>query len=252
MPLLAPRSAGVRHAMETASLLPGTREGDWPAAGTAACGDRNGRRPATGHRPARPRTCRAAAAGCCAGTFVRPSVLLAVGPGRAGVARRPRAARRRPADGRRAAAGARRRQRPVADLHLDLAPGRARQRHLGAALPRGAGRAGRVLFGSAERAVDLVLLAAVPLAGTTAYFALRRLVRSVPLRIWGAVSYALLPPLLGAVATGRLGTAVLAVLLPLVVLTLVRAFGLDGRRAELAGLLGGRPAASPSRPPSCR
>ena len=31
----------------------------------------------------------------------------------------------------------------MADLHVHLAPGRARQRHLGAALPRGAGRAGR-------------------------------------------------------------------------------------------------------------
>ena len=59
-----------------------------------------------------------------------------------------------------------------------------------------------------------MLLAAVPLAGLTAYIALRRVVPSVPLRVWGAVTYALLPPVLGAVATGRLGTSVVAVLLP--------------------------------------
>ena len=87
-----------------------------------------------------------------------------------------------------------------------------------------------VLLGSAERAVDLLLLAAVPLAGITAYLALRRLVASVPLRVWGAVGYALLPPVLGAVATGRLGTAVAAVLLPLLVARPSRArSGLDGR-----------------------
>ena len=39
--------------------------------------------------------------------------------------------------------------------------------------------------------------------------------RSVALRVWAAVAYALLPAVLGAVAAGRLGTAVVAVLLPL-------------------------------------
>jgi hypothetical protein len=90
--------------------------------------------------------------------------------------------------------------------------------------------------------VGLLLLAAVPLAGLTAYLALRRLVRSVPLRLWGAVSYALLPPLLGAVATGRLGTVVVAVLLPLLALAVLRALGLGSgspswRAAWAAGLL---------------
>ena len=51
----------------------------------------------------------------------------------------------------------------------------------------------------------------------------------MPLRVWGAVGYALLPPVLGAVATGRLGTAVAAVLLPLLALAVVRALGLDDR-----------------------
>jgi hypothetical protein len=85
----------------------------------------------------------------------------------------------------------------------------------------------------AERAVDLVLLAAVPLAGLAAYLAVRRVVRPVVLRIWASVTYALLPAVLGSVAAGRLGTAVLAVLLPLAGLAVVRALGLAGtdRRA---------------------
>lgn len=70
------------------------------------------------------------------------------------------------------------------------------------------------LLGGAERAVSLLLLAAVPLAGLSAYLASARLRVGRGLRLWGAVTYALLPPVLGAVAAGRLGTAVLAVLLP--------------------------------------
>lgn len=85
-----------------------------------------------------------------------------------------------------------------------------------------------LLLGSAERAVDVLLLGAVPLAGLTAYLALRRLTRARMLRVWGALAYALLPPLLAAVATGRLGTAATAVLLPLVALTAGRALAPAG------------------------
>lgn len=84
------------------------------------------------------------------------------------------------------------------------------------------------VLGSAERAVTLLLLGAVPLAGVSAYAVARRLVTSVALRLWAAGSYALLPPLLGAVAAGRLGTAVLAVLLPAAGLAATRALGLSG------------------------
>ena len=96
---------------------------------------------------------------------------------------------------------------------------------------------------SAERAVDLLLLAAVPLAGLIAYLALRRVVAAVPLRVWGAATYALLPSVVGAVAAGRLSTAVVAVLLPLTLLLAGRALGRRRRSRRLAGCLGGRAAA---------
>ncbi|QFQ97887.1 glycosyltransferase [Streptomyces phaeolivaceus] len=73
-----------------------------------------------------------------------------------------------------------------------------------------------VLFGSAGLAVTVLLVASVPLAGFTAYFASRPLVESRLLRAWAAVVYAFLPAVTGALATGRIGTAVLAILLPLI------------------------------------
>ncbi|MGW0846388.1 glycosyltransferase [Streptomyces sp. NPDC002787] len=73
-----------------------------------------------------------------------------------------------------------------------------------------------LLFGSTGLAVTVLLVASVPLAGFTAYFASRRLVESRLLRAWAAVVYAFLPAVTGALATGRIGTAVLAILLPLI------------------------------------
>ncbi|MBD0423913.1 glycosyltransferase family 2 protein [Streptomyces sp. TRM S81-3] len=72
-----------------------------------------------------------------------------------------------------------------------------------------------VLLGSAGLAVTVLLVCSVPLAGLTAYFASRPLVPSRLLRAWAAVAYAFLPAATGALAGGRIGTAVLAVLLPL-------------------------------------
>ncbi|WP_445401569.1 glycosyltransferase family 2 protein [Streptomyces sp. LE64] len=85
---------------------------------------------------------------------------------------------------------------------------------------------GSVLFGSTGLAVSVVLLGAVPLAGVTAYLASRPLVMSRLLRAWAAVAYAFLPAVTGAVAGGRIGTAVLAVLLPLLARAGVAASGL--------------------------
>ncbi|MFM9559170.1 glycosyltransferase family 2 protein [Streptomyces caniscabiei] len=73
-----------------------------------------------------------------------------------------------------------------------------------------------LLFGSTGLAVTVLLVASVPLAGFTAYFASRSLVESRLLRAWAAIVYAFLPAVTGALATGRLGTAVLAILLPLI------------------------------------
>ncbi|MEW2448876.1 glycosyltransferase [Streptomyces parvulus] len=82
------------------------------------------------------------------------------------------------------------------------------------------------LFGSTGTALTLLLVGSVPLAGATAYFASRPLVMSRLLRAWAAVAYAFLPAATGALAGGRVGTAVLAVLLPLIARAGVAAAGL--------------------------
>ncbi len=94
--------------------------------------------------------------------------------------------------------------------------------------------ASTVLFGSTSLALTVLLVCSVPLAGFTAYFASRPLVESRLLRAWGAVLYAFLPAATGALAGGRLGTAVLAIVLPLMARVAIAAGGL-----ALKG--GGRP-----------
>lgn len=88
-----------------------------------------------------------------------------------------------------------------------------------------------VLLGKAWLAVDLLLLASVPLAGATAYAAVRRLVRHEALRLWAAATWALLPVATGAVAAGRLDTAAVQVGLPLLVLAGGRLLAVDPREA---------------------
>ncbi|MFF4707018.1 glycosyltransferase [Streptomyces sp. NPDC001288] len=83
-----------------------------------------------------------------------------------------------------------------------------------------------LLFGSTGLAVTLLLVASVPLAGFTAYFASRPLVTSRLLRAWAAIAYAFLPAVTGSLAGGRIGTAVLAVLLPLIARAGIAASGL--------------------------
>ncbi|MFB7597960.1 glycosyltransferase family 2 protein [Streptomyces sp. NPDC056160] len=83
-----------------------------------------------------------------------------------------------------------------------------------------------LLLGSTGLAVTVVLVGSVPLAGFTAYFASRPLVPSRLLRAWAAVAYAFLPATTGALAGGRIGTAVLAVLLPLIARAGIAASGL--------------------------
>ena len=73
-----------------------------------------------------------------------------------------------------------------------------------------------LLGGKPWLATDLLLLGCVPAAGVTAYLATRRLTPVLAARIWIAASYALLPVATGAVAAGRIGTAVAFVLLPLI------------------------------------
>ncbi len=72
-----------------------------------------------------------------------------------------------------------------------------------------------LLLGKAWLAVDVLLLASVPLAGAAAYVAASRVVRHVALRVWAAATWALLPVATGAVAAGRLDVAAGQVAVPL-------------------------------------
>ncbi|GGN93518.1 integral membrane regulatory protein [Streptomyces albiflavescens] len=83
-----------------------------------------------------------------------------------------------------------------------------------------------LLLGSTGLAVTVLLVASVPLAGFAAYFASRPLVESRLLRAWASVAYAFLPAATGALAGGRIGTAVLAILLPLLARAGIAASGL--------------------------
>ena len=74
--------------------------------------------------------------------------------------------------------------------------------------------AATVLLGKASLAVELLVLAAVPLAGVLAFRAARLVVASPALRAWAGATYALLPVATGAVATGRLDALVVLVALP--------------------------------------
>ncbi|MEU3184255.1 glycosyltransferase [Streptomyces sp. NPDC006923] len=85
-----------------------------------------------------------------------------------------------------------------------------------------------LFLGSTGFALTLLLVCSVPLAGVTAYFASRPLTESRLLRAWASIAYAFLPAATGALATGRLGTAVLAILLPLIARAAVAAYGLRG------------------------
>ncbi|WP_432076347.1 glycosyltransferase [Streptomyces wuyuanensis] len=92
-----------------------------------------------------------------------------------------------------------------------------------------------LFLGSTGFAITLLLVCSVPLAGVTAYFASRPLIESRLLRAWASVAYAFLPAATGALATGRLGTAVLAIVLPLIARAAVAAYGparTDGTRGS--------------------
>ncbi|MEO3754366.1 glycosyltransferase family 2 protein [Streptomyces sp. B6B3] len=82
-----------------------------------------------------------------------------------------------------------------------------------------------LLLGSPGTAMTLLLVCSVPLAGASAYFTSRPLVMSRLLRAWASIAYALLPAITGALASGRIGTAVLAVLLPPLARTAISAAG---------------------------
>lgn len=95
------------------------------------------------------------------------------------------------------------------------------------------------LFGNADWAMNVIVLLAVPLAGWSAYFAARGMVRNKILRMWMGATYALLPALTGAVEQGRIGTLITAVVLPFAIRSGVRLSRRTGtiRRAGGTALL---------------
>ena len=91
-----------------------------------------------------------------------------------------------------------------------------------------------VLAGKPWLAVDVLLLGCVPLAGMTAMLAVRKVTTSAAVRVWASVTYALLPVATGVIASGRFGTAVAFVLLPLVVAQAGKMVTESGARAGRA------------------
>jgi GT2 family glycosyltransferase len=235
LPLLAPLGAGVRHGLENLSVLLGTRAGD------ALGGRHRAASVETGPTSEEAEDLPSSGAGWVRRALLRPSVVFG-----AGLVLITLVASRGLFGEGRLMGGA-----------LLPAPAAARglwHTYLAAWHPVGLGSdlaappylavlaALGTVLGGAGRAVDLIVIGAVPLAGLTAFLGLRPVVRSGVLRVWGAASYALLPPVLGAVAAGRLGTAIAAVLLPLVARALVAAFRADAgargwRATWSAGLL---------------
>ena len=74
----------------------------------------------------------------------------------------------------------------------------------------------------------------MPLAGVSAFLAVRRVTRSATVRVWVAASYALLPVATGAVAAGRIGTAVVFILIPVIALLAGNMLTQPPRRARRA------------------
>lgn len=96
-----------------------------------------------------------------------------------------------------------------------------------------------VLLGKAPLAVSVLLLLSIPLAGWSAYFVLRGVVKTRAIRIWAGVAYGLLPAVTGAISSGRLGTAIAAVAIPFAIRSFMRITSPGGttRRAAATALL---------------
>ena len=94
--------------------------------------------------------------------------------------------------------------------------------------------ASTVLLGKAWLAIDVLLIGCVPLAGLSAMLSIRRLTSSAPIRVWASAAYALLPVATGVIASGRFGSAVAFVLLPLIALAAGRLVAEPGQQARRA------------------
>ena len=96
-----------------------------------------------------------------------------------------------------------------------------------------------VLLGKAPLAVSVLLLLSIPLAGWSAYFVLRGVIKTRAIRIWAGVAYGLLPAVTGAISSGRIGTAIAAVAIPFAIRSFMRITSPGGttRRAAATALL---------------
>lgn len=91
---------------------------------------------------------------------------------------------------------------------------------------------------SAHTAVSLLLVVGVPLAGVAAWFAAGGVTRSVTLRLWAALAWALAPVLSTGINHGRVSAILVHILVPLFALALARTFGVDRRDLIASGLTG--------------
>ncbi|MPY11383.1 glycosyltransferase family 2 protein [Arthrobacter sp. KR32] len=80
-------------------------------------------------------------------------------------------------------------------------------------------------LGSANAAVVVLVVCALPLAGLSAWFAAGGLTKSRGLRLWAALLWGAAPTLQVALGSGRLGSLIAHILLPLALLGAVRAVG---------------------------
>ncbi|MFJ6003444.1 glycosyltransferase [Arthrobacter sp. NPDC092385] len=80
-------------------------------------------------------------------------------------------------------------------------------------------------LGSANTAIVVTVVCALPLAGLSAWFTAGALTRSRGLRLWAALFWGAAPALQVALGGGRLGALIAHILLPLALLGLVRAVG---------------------------
>ncbi len=109
---------------------------------------------------------------------------------------------------------------------------------------------GSLTFWSPSYSVVLVYLLALPLAALGAWFAARRLSRRPWLPVLAAILWALAPPLLAALAEGRLGAVLAHLLLPWLFLAALGAARSWAAGAAAALLLAGVAAGSPSLVPA--
>lgn len=91
------------------------------------------------------------------------------------------------------------------------------------------------LLGKAPVAVSLMFLLALPLAGWSAYFALRGIIATRLIRIWAGIAYALLPPVTIGISTGRIGIVIAAFALPFAVRSIIRIARPQGTMRRAAG-----------------